>query len=451
MKFLETNNKKKILKTIRQKKIFLVAIILVILLIILKSIDIFPFGKGYFKFLNFTNKPQISKNEDSKKISSDEKSPNKYKTLKTNIHELRIFEPKIILENGKSLKKKYNHIAILNQNKNSLEMIAIEGNTYKDNYPEGPLKIYKLSITFLSNDIQVKEKLIKKIDVNHRATDVLVTDDSRIFISYISSNIKKQLFPKIIELIENPSKKNDYVILDVFNGNPINPPAYVAQTGGKMIEYKANTILFATGDYERTDLIDDKALHTKTLLISIDGQNHKDYEIFSSGHRNPQGLLKSKNFNTILETEHGPFGGDEINILIKDKHYGWPHVTYGSTYDRNLTRWIMGNNGGVKYGRHDGYEKPIYAFIPSIGIKAIEEMPEDQTEFDFWRKNFFTCSRDGLYRLIPAGGNDSNIIRIIAHEKIDSHACRDLQITQDGIIITDRLKFILREKFRGRT
>ena len=63
----------------------------------------------------------------------------------------------------------------------------------------------------------------------------------------------------------------------------------------------------------------------KILFINLD--NYKKI-IFSKGHRNPQGLLNIDNKN-ILSTEHGPYGGDEINKIIFGKNYGWPIASYG--------------------------------------------------------------------------------------------------------------------------
>ena len=54
--------------------------------------------------------------------------------------------------------------------------------------------------------------------------------------------------------------------------------------------------------------------------------------IWSLGHRNPQGLFYDEMTETLFEQEHGPRGGDEINIIKKGKNYGWPIITYGKEY-----------------------------------------------------------------------------------------------------------------------
>ncbi len=84
--------------------------------------------------------------------------------------------------------------------------------------------------------------------------------------------------------------------------------------------------------------------------------------IFSIGHRNPQGLIFIEKFNEIWSHEHGPKGGDEINIIKKGKNYGWPIITYGKEY------W-----GGPigQTGPKEGYEEPIWKWIPSIAPSGI--------------------------------------------------------------------------------
>ena len=79
--------------------------------------------------------------------------------------------------------------------------------------------------------------------------------------------------------------------------------------------------------------------------------------IYSYGHRNPQGLAKHPVTGEIWEHEHGPKGGDEINIIKKGANYGWPIVTYGIDYDNTTISKIQ---------EKPGIENPIYYWTPSI-------------------------------------------------------------------------------------
>ncbi len=79
--------------------------------------------------------------------------------------------------------------------------------------------------------------------------------------------------------------------------------------------------------------------------------------IYSYGHRNPQGLVISPVDGTIWETEHGPKGGDELNIIRKGKNYGWPVISYGINYDGTEFTDLT---------KKEGMEQPVNYWVPSI-------------------------------------------------------------------------------------
>lgn len=79
--------------------------------------------------------------------------------------------------------------------------------------------------------------------------------------------------------------------------------------------------------------------------------------IFSYGHRNPQGMVKNPKTGSIWTHEHGPKGGDEINIISKGKNYGWPIISYGVNYSGTAFTAIT---------EKEGMEQPIFHWTPSI-------------------------------------------------------------------------------------
>ena len=81
-------------------------------------------------------------------------------------------------------------------------------------------------------------------------------------------------------------------------------------------------------------------------------------EIYSAGHRNPQGLIFNSNKSTLWLHEHGPQGGDELNIVLKGKNYGWPLITFGKEYG-------SGKKIGIGTSKI-GYQDPVKVWIPSI-------------------------------------------------------------------------------------
>ena len=101
------------------------------------------------------------------------------------------------------------------------------------------------------------------------------------------------------------------------------------QSGGRIVKFKDNKIIVTVGSHNAASLVQDKSsIFGKILMVD----NEKNYQIYSLGHRNPQGLFYDIENDYILETEHGPKGGDEINMIVKGKNYGWPHASYGSHY-----------------------------------------------------------------------------------------------------------------------
>jgi glucose/arabinose dehydrogenase len=84
--------------------------------------------------------------------------------------------------------------------------------------------------------------------------------------------------------------------------------------------------------------------------------------IYSYGHRNPQGITIDRATGRIWTTEHGPQGGDEINLLSAGANYGWPVITYGEEY----------GGGAIGEGTHkEGLQQPIHYYVPSIATGGI--------------------------------------------------------------------------------
>ncbi len=109
----------------------------------------------------------------------------------------------------------------------------------------------------------------------------------------------------------------------------------------------------------------------------------KDYlpEIYAVGVRSPQGLVFHPVTGELWENEHGPLGGDEINIIKAGKNYGWPLVTYGRDYD--------GTKISDQQTRPD-LESPFMFFVPSIAISGLSFYTGDKLAA--WKGNAFVGS-----------------------------------------------------------
>tara|TARA_Y100000816_G_scaffold260498_1_gene216822 strand:+ start:672 stop:2084 length:1413 start_codon:yes stop_codon:yes gene_type:complete len=157
------------------------------------------------------------------------------------------------------------------------------------------------------------------------------------------------------------------------------------QSGGRIISFDKDHILLSIGDYRSRYLAqDEQSINGKIIKINILNSN---YEIISIGHRNPQGLYFDEINNFILETEHGPKGGDEINIIDVNKikkgefqNFGWPISSAGEHYGGKS---LENNKKYEKYPLHNshaeyGFIEPIKSFVPSIGISEIVKIGQNK-------------------------------------------------------------------------
>jgi glucose/arabinose dehydrogenase len=101
-------------------------------------------------------------------------------------------------------------------------------------------------------------------------------------------------------------------------------------------------------------------------------------EIYSMGHRSPQGLAMHPGTGAIWENEHGPLGGDELNIVLPGRNYGWPLVTFGTDYD--------GSKVSDATWRAD-LEAPFVYWVPSIAVSGLAFYTADQ--IPTWKGNVF--------------------------------------------------------------
>ena len=114
-------------------------------------------------------------------------------------------------------------------------------------------------------------------------------------------------------------------------------------------------------------------------IIAIDKKT-KNYELISFGHRNPQGLFFSNKNNLIINTEHGPYGGDEVNFNFLEnnsieKNFGWPISSTGKPYPGEEFLFEK-NNWLTKSHKENGFISPIKSYSPAIGISEIVFLEE---------------------------------------------------------------------------
>ena len=194
------------------------------------------------------------------------------------------------------------------------------------------------------------------------------------------------------------------------------------QSGGKIQKY-LDGLLFTVGDFDQNIeefLLDPSNEFGKIIYI----ENGKKVKNFSTGHRNPQGLLVSKGL--VYSTEHGPKGGDEINLIKESEFYGWPIYSYGVEYS---------GEDIYKSPHADGAIEPLYYFTPSIAISEIVRYKGE--EFLQWHGHFLIASLkdQSLYLIKIEEDNTISSLRRIPIER----RIRDITIDNDGVVwlVTD--------------
>ena len=219
------------------------------------------------------------------------------------------------------------------------------------------------------------------------------------------------------------------------------------QAGGRMLMDGDEHLLVAVGDHawyewhvrneggdpERPPVVDPDTHLGKLVRIELEsGRN----EFVATGFRNPQGLARDAEGRLWL-TEHGPQGGDELNLVWPGLDYGWPFATYGILYGDRI--WPYNE----EQGRHDGSEEPFYAWIPAIAVSSL--IVSDSEQFPLWRDDLLVGSlRSGsLFRVRTRQERVTNIERIGFGERI-----RDIAQMADGrvALLTDSSKVILLQR-----
>lgn len=208
--------------------------------------------------------------------------------------------------------------------------------------------------------------------------------NQRIFLSFAQGSKNQNMTRVIAARLINNQLQDIQVIFDVkpFKDTPVH-------YGGRMVILPDNTLLLTTGDgFDYREKAQDlSGLLGKIIRINLDGSIPEDNpfvgnnkalnEIWSYGHRNPQGLIYDPQRKKVFMHEHGPQGGDEINLIEKGLNYGWPVITYGIDYSgASIT----------PFTEYEGMQQPLLYWVPSIAPSGMavyygEQFPELSGDF----------------------------------------------------------------------
>ena len=257
--------------------------------------------------------------------------------------------------------------------------------------------------------------------------DLLLLDDA-LLVSYVAYDQSNSSYRLVLAKFPVDEGKPDLGAGEViFESAPPVPKSAAQwhQTYGAMAKKNDDELFLSVADFGVPKYIDDDASSLGKIYLI----NHKtnSAELIAKGIRSPGGLHYDSASDKLWMTEHGPYGGDEVNLVKSGRNYGWPTVSYGTMYGRNQQPDYYGKD----WGGHEGFEKPKQVFLPSIGVSQIHVYPETGAIED-WRGDLILGSlkNQTLYRL-KVEGEDIAYSEPIAHLK---QKIRDIHINANGVI-----------------
>lgn len=162
-----------------------------------------------------------------------------------------------------------------------------------------------------------------------------------------------------------------------FTSKPCVPISAVQHAAGRIEVINASAVYLTIGDLGFSK-IGSKSLRGdlgSVFKVGMDSAKRIKAERISQGHRNQQGIALVN--GELYISEHGPRGGDELNLIQAGKDYGWPTVTYGQPYS-------AGDYVKPKVsGSHEGFTKPLFNWVPSVAPTELLQIPTD-SNWDKW-------------------------------------------------------------------
>lgn len=225
-------------------------------------------------------------------------------------------------------------------------------------------------------------------------------------------------------------------VTPIFTSQP--PKSGDAHYGGRMAWMPDGTLLLGTGDgfYFREESQNLASHLGKIIRIRDDGAvpDNNPFvgtanarpEIYSYGHRNVQAIVTDH--DAVYAHEHGPRGGDELNIILPGRNYGWPIISYGKDYSRALI---------TPYTEYTGMEQPWLYWTPSIAPAGMTLY--DGNLFPQWRGSFFVAAlAEKSVRRVPRLGGGGPGEQDILFEELGQRI-RDIRTGPDGALylVTD--------------
>jgi glucose/arabinose dehydrogenase len=284
-------------------------------------------------------------------------------------------------------------------------------------------------------DIESKslKKIATLISANRRNNDsrfaindigILTQSSSavKLLVSYPRLGLERNCVEVVIEqldfnrLTQKVKRVSNWLIT-----KPCVPISAVQHTSGRFAVIDQSSAYVTIGDLGYPQISDRKK---RGDLGSIFKVSAKGAVKVSQGHRNAQGIVLLNN-KDLLAAEHGPRGGDEINLIKQGADYGWPFVTYGQPY---------GSGDYVrptKTGTHAGFIEPLTYWVPSIAPTELVQLPKDG--WGSWSNQLLLGTlKEQAVVFIKLDQK----LAVVDQQKVDvGHRIRDLEVLPTGVAV----------------
>ena len=290
---------------------------------------------------------------------------------------------------------------------------------------------------FIDNDFLLRYFGIKDVYVYQ----ISGASFASIYVSSVDFDPDEECY--FLSVFEAKISSNNYEILDqnwerIFASRPClelhnGADFYGQSAGGRLVGDGFGAVYVSIGDFYFDGV-------NERNIVNVDGSNYgsivrvdnsDQHYTIATGLRNPQGLFY--NSEIIYETEHGPQGGDELNVvgsLERGTNFGWPNATFGVDY--GTFEWPLDISNQNHF--YQNFVRPIFSWTPSIGVSDII-LVDGSDSFSRWEGNLLVSGmRDqSLYRLVLDGFD-----KIIAMERIEiGFRVRDLLQVDDQFYLLE--------------
>ncbi len=274
-------------------------------------------------------------------------------------------------------------------------------------------------------------------DSRFAITDIAVliqtADTAQLLISYPRYNSARECVTVVVHSYQanfgpQPSLKRGKLW---FQSNPCVPVSAVQHAAGRMEVIDSKNAYLTIGDLGYSEIGNKAKRGTLGSVMQISA--NKVTQI-SSGHRNAQGILLIG--KDLYTSEHGPRGGDELNLVQRGIDYGWPIVTYGEKY--SFGDYVKPTNPES----HNGFRKPLTYWVPSVAPTELIQLPADSS-WGQWSSSIVlgTLREESL---IFIQMKNKRVVGQMQTINVDERI-RDMDLTKDGAIIatTDSGKLLI--------